>query len=150
MNTTKVVCLLVLANLANIPDTCLVQLNQVSEKNIATLPLAIKAKITCQTFSACYSQVMKRPFHSKPVGFISTRHVPSQFKHAIRKIRWSACIIYELLINNAVSIRLKMLVASISPVPIGRLKTTRPFPIKVVALQAVGIYPLTPAMLPLL
>ena len=41
-----------------------------------------------------------------------------------------------------------MLVASISPAPIGRLKTIRPFSIKVVAPQAVGIYPLTPRYAP--
>ena len=41
-----------------------------------------------------------------------------------------------------------MLVASISPAPIGRLKTIRPFSIKVVTPQAVGIYPLTPRYVP--
>ena len=70
------------------------------------------------------------------------RHVPSQFRHAIRKIRWSKCIIYKLLINKAAIIGLKMLVASISPAPTSRLITIRPFPIRVVALRAVGIYPL--------
>ena len=72
MNATKV-RLLVLANFANIPDTCLVQLNQIIIVKEYSHPNACnKAKITCQTFSAYYSQVMKQSFHTKPVGITPT------------------------------------------------------------------------------
>lgn len=69
---------------------------------------------------------MKTVFPFQTRGIHShKRYVPSQFRHTIRKIRWSKCIVYKLLINKAAIIGFKM-----------------PFPIGVIALRAVGIYSL--------